>query len=228
LDHVPIRPSNDHHGIRIRNKIREGRRRGAGYGSDNDVIYDDSSSLTPKRSYERGQQINAKVIEFIKAGAIVSIDDNDAKGLISNIEIEYFIKKNNINGSDFRIGNVVVGYVNRIREDDGKIDVGLRLPSLERNKAAEKAILDLLLKADNGSIAVGDKSTVESIGLLLPGMSKLTFKTVVGNLYKENKVEPGPFEIKLINSNKQPLQKSKQQQQQQQQQQQRALRQKNQ
>jgi hypothetical protein len=173
---------------------------------------DDHDDNKNKKTYERGQQINLKVIEFIQIGAIVSIDNDDAKGLISNAEIEYFMKKNGLD-SNFRIGHVLIGYVNRIRED-GKIDVGLRLPSLERNKATEKAIMDLLKKTETGSIPIGDKSSAESIASLLPGISKSTFKLVVGNMYKENKVEPGPFETKLLmKSGDKPLQRQLRQQQ---------------
>ena len=185
-----------------------------------EYMIEDNDDMENKKTYERGQQIDVKIIEFIQIGAIVSIDNNDAKGLISNLELEYFMKKNGLDNSNFRIGHVLVGYVNRIREDD-KIDVGLRLPPLERNKATEKAIMDLLKKTDTGVIPIGDKSSAESIASLLPGISKSTFKLVVGNMYKENKVEPGSFETKLIFNPREklpprPIQQRHQQQQQQQ------------
>lgn len=171
--------------------------------NDMNVMHNDIN-INAKRTYERGEQIQVKIIEFIRdIGALVSIVDgnnnnknNNNIGLISNQEMDYYKQ---IKDVDLRIDNVLIGYVNRIRED-GKVDVGLRLPSKERSKEAEKSLLNLL--KNTGSLPIGDKSDAESIGKLLPGISKGDFKKMIGSLYKQRKIEPGPYEVKIISENK--------------------------
>ena len=179
------------------------------YKNDDMNIIDNDMNI--KKKYERGQQIQVKIIEFIKdIGALVSLVDNNnnnnnnnnnynnnTKGLISKIEMDYYKQINHI---DLNIDNVLIGYVHRLRED-GKIDIGLRLPPKERSKELEKILLKMLKNTNTGSIPIGDKSDAESIGKLLPGMSKVDFKKIIGSLYKQRKVEPGPYEVKLVLEN---------------------------
>jgi predicted RNA-binding protein (virulence factor B family) len=49
-----------------------------------------------------------------------------------------------------------------------------------------------------GTLPIGDKSAPEEIQRELPGVSKATFKKAVSSLYKQGKVQPGPFFIKLM------------------------------
>lgn len=94
-------------------------------------------------------------------------------------------------------GEVLPAYVERTREN-GRIDVGLR--SFGGKAKAEDLSQVLLerLRAKGGELQVGDKSPPEDIGAAFPGTSKSAFKKAVARLYKEGKVKPGPFSIKLI------------------------------
>jgi predicted RNA-binding protein (virulence factor B family) len=59
-------------------------------------------------------------------------------------------------------------------------------------------ILERLDWTSGGELPIGDKSTPEEIQNEFPGVSKANFKKAVSSLYKQGRVEPGPFSIKLM------------------------------
>jgi predicted RNA-binding protein (virulence factor B family) len=91
-----------------------------------------------------------------------------------------------------RKGQVVEGYIQRIR-DDGKIDLTLNQPGFSASKidAVARAI-ENNLHANSGFLALNDKSPPPDIYAAL-GVSKKVFKQAVGALYKARKItiEPG-------------------------------------
>jgi predicted RNA-binding protein (virulence factor B family) len=59
-------------------------------------------------------------------------------------------------------------------------------------------IMDRLASSHDGLVPVGDKSSPEEIQNEFPGASKASFKRAVSTLYKEGKVQPGPYSIQLM------------------------------
>ena len=79
------------------------------------------------------------------------------------------------------IGEVVQGYIKKIRED-GKIDLSLQQSGYKGCEETSEKILGLMRKR-GGKLFAGDKSSPEKIQNLL-GISKKKFKMAVGSLYK--------------------------------------------
>ncbi len=93
------------------------------------------------------------------------------------------------------IGDRKRGFVKAIREDD-KVDLSLQVKGYEHIEDSKYKILHQL-ENSNGIIALGDKSTPEEIYQTLK-LSKKAFKKTIGGLYKDQLIEIGDFEIKLI------------------------------
>ncbi len=92
-------------------------------------------------------------------------------------------------------GQKIKGYVNKIRIDE-KIDLLLEKPGYEKvDTIAEKIFFEL--KANNGFLAISDKSSPEMIQALL-GISKKNFKKAIGHLYKKRLIDFVSDGIKLI------------------------------
>lgn len=94
----------------------------------------------------------------------------------------------------YEIGATATGYVRRIRSD-GKIDVTLHKGS-GKDLAGNRETLLRVLSDRGGFLPVGDKSSPEVIAEMFR-MSKKSFKTVIGNLYKEGIIEITPEGIRL-------------------------------
>lgn len=85
-------------------------------------------------------------------------------------------------------------YISRIRED-GRLDLSLRPIGYDR-AAGDMTLLMRLLRQSGGRLPIGDKSTPEEI-YRLTGLSKKSFKTACGSLYKKRRVQLFPEEIVL-------------------------------
>ena len=59
-------------------------------------------------------------------------------------------------------------------------------------------ILERLELTRGEMLPVGDKSSPEEIQGEFPGASKASFKRALATLYKEGKVQPGPYSIQLM------------------------------
>jgi uncharacterized protein len=92
------------------------------------------------------------------------------------------------------LGSTVKGFVKKIR-DDGKIDVTLRKGGVQDIVGGRESILRVLGER-GGFLPVGDKTPPDLISEMFR-MSKKSFKTVIGNLYKEGVIEITPEGIKL-------------------------------
>ena len=93
------------------------------------------------------------------------------------------------------IGMELVGYIKQIKED-GKIDILLQKPGYEVVDEIAQSLIDKL-KANGGFLPFTDKSPAEIIYHQL-GMSKKTFKKVVGTLYKKRIINIESAGIKLV------------------------------
>jgi predicted RNA-binding protein (virulence factor B family) len=161
-------------------------------------------------AFNVGDPIQVEVISFGPLGASVSVvglgHDGElvhvdgepyAYGLILQKEIAYFRQaRDNV---DVVRGEVLPAYVQKVRLEDGKLDIGLRAFG---GKAKADQINDQILKkleaSSDGTLPVGDKSTPVEINYEFPGVSKAVFKKAVGALYKKGLVAPSPNSISLI------------------------------
>lgn len=103
---------------------------------------------------------------------------------IVNGEYSGMLFKNEVFGRVIT-GRPLTAWVKQVR-DDGKLDLTLQKPGMERMDDAGGRILTRLMK-QGGSLAVGDKSEPELIYKLF-NMSKGTFKKAIGGLYKQGKI----------------------------------------
>jgi uncharacterized protein len=97
--------------------------------------------------------------------------------------------------TDVQPGQQLKGYIKMIRPDN-KIDVMLQRHGFEATEPIREIILERL-KAENGFIAITDKSEPAAIYALF-GVSKKVFKKAIGGLYKEKQIELKPDGIYLI------------------------------
>lgn len=94
-----------------------------------------------------------------------------------------------------RVGDRKDAYVKSVRPEDHKIAISLRPQGFRAVMATRNAVLEAL-EQNGGSLAVSDKSPPEEIQRLF-GMSKGSFKKLIGSLYKEGLIEIADDEIRL-------------------------------
>ena len=127
-----------------------------------------------------GQEVALLIAEQTDLGFKAIINDQ-FWGLLYSNELHRRVRK----------GQVVEGYIQRIR-DDGKIDLTLNQPGFSASKidAVARAIEDNL-HANSGFLALNDKSPPPDIYAAF-GVSKKVFKQAVGALYKARKITIEP------------------------------------
>jgi predicted RNA-binding protein (virulence factor B family) len=162
--------------------------------------------------FQAGDKVQVEVVQFGPLGATVEVigrghgDDAvllDAEkeplgtGLILQKEISYFRQARHM--VDVVRGEILPAYVQNVRDEDGKLDIGLRAFG-GKAKAQEvgDVILEILEQRDDGFLPVGDKSAPEDINRELPGVSKSAFKKAVGALYKKGLIQPSPYSLTLV------------------------------
>jgi predicted RNA-binding protein (virulence factor B family) len=96
---------------------------------------------------------------------------------------------------DLTIGKTYPGYIKRILPDK-KIDVALGKPGFQKVADEAETIIQLL-KKHGGFLPFHDKSAPEDIHATF-GMSKTTFKMVIGNLFKQKKIALTKQGIELL------------------------------
>jgi len=96
---------------------------------------------------------------------------------------------------NIKIGENYDGIVKKIRED-GLVDASLQAQGIDNLVEAKDKILEMLEKC-NGKSTLHDKSSPDDIKKIL-GMSKQTFKSASGMLYKERKIKISKDGIELI------------------------------
>jgi predicted RNA-binding protein (virulence factor B family) len=87
--------------------------------------------------------------------------------------------------SEVKIGHEVEGYVKKLRED-GLVDAALQIQGIKNLDYSKPKIMQYL-RANDGKCHLHDKSSPEEIRAVL-GMSKKTFKSAIGMLYKDKKI----------------------------------------
>ena len=91
-------------------------------------------------------------------------------------------------------GERIEAYVIRLREEDNKVDLSF-VPVGYQKVDGEQARLLTILEKHHGRLPIGDKSPAEDV-MRLTGMSKKTFKMVLGSLYKAGLVTLAPTEVR--------------------------------
>jgi len=121
-----------------------------------------------------GDEVDLIVTHITEAGINVIINEKH-KGLMYQNEVF----------EDFRTGDRIIGYIKNIRPD-GKIDVSRSKTGFEKVTDNTSKIIEEL-RYNNGFLGLNDKSHPDEIKTVL-GMSKKTFKQIIGVLYKERKI----------------------------------------
>ena len=112
--------------------------------------------------YEKGEEVQLLITEETDLG-FKAIINNEHWGILYKNQVFQSIEP----------GQQLKGYINKIREDE-KIDLLLEKPGYEKVDAISQKILDEL-KANNGFMAVSDKTSPDMINALF-SISKKNFK----------------------------------------------------
>ncbi len=130
---------------------------------------------------------DVQIIVFQKTDLGYSVIVNSKhKGLIYDNEIFRPVK----------IGDKLKGVVTKIREEN-KIDISINPVGYENSMDLNCDIVLYKLSQNNGFLSVTDKTPPEEIYAQM-GMSKKTYKKVLGALYKQRKIEILPDGIILV------------------------------
>lgn len=135
-------------------------------------------------SYRVGAEVQAMIIEHNDVG-YRTVVDHIHWGIIYDEDMPRLPQR----------GEIVTAYVRRTRED-GRLDLALRPVGYDRITADTTRVLRLLREA-GGSLPIGDKSPAEEV-LRITGLSKKSFKMVIGTLYRERRITLSPTSISLI------------------------------
>lgn len=131
--------------------------------------------LEKSAGLKEGQEVELTFYDFGDLGAKAIIDGR-YDGLLFRTELF----------GEYHAGDTVKGYIKKIRSD-GKIDLTLRKGAAQDLHGGRETLLRVLGER-GGFLPVGDKSPPELIAEMFR-MSKKSFKTVIGNLYREGVIE---------------------------------------
>lgn len=131
-----------------------------------------------------GDEVELRITDETDLGFKATINDVD-EGLLYHNEIFEPLKT----------GDLKRGYIKQIRED-GKIDLSLQQQGYGHVEEIKHVILQKV-KANNGFLKLGDKSSPEEIYAQLK-ISKKAFKKAIGALYKERFLVVKDNEIRLF------------------------------
>jgi predicted RNA-binding protein (virulence factor B family) len=136
-------------------------------------------------SLKEGDEVALVVLQKTDLGYSVIIN-HAHKGLIFDNEIF----------QEIRVGDRLNAYVKKIR-DDQKIDISIQPIGFRKFNDSNSELIFKKLEANDGFLAVTDKSSPDEIYSQF-GMSKKAFKKSLGALYKQRKIDIQPEGIKLI------------------------------
>ncbi|MCO4754518.1 MAG: hypothetical protein KC478_08540 [Bacteriovoracaceae bacterium] len=94
-----------------------------------------------------------------------------------------------------KLGKFYEGYVKKLRED-GLIDASFQVQGVGNLFQSKDKVMEVLNR-NKGSVGITDKSSPEAIRGLF-GMSKKTFKSAVGMLYKDRKITINKNGIEVV------------------------------
>ena len=135
----------------------------------------DKFLVSQKNELAVNEKVEILIYEETEIGLKVIVN-NKFKGIIYKNEIF----------REINLGQKTSGYIKKIRENDGKLDVTLLKNGFESIDSLSKKIIEKL-KTHKGELKLSDNSDPESIYDIL-GMSKKKFKKSIGILYKSGKI----------------------------------------
>jgi hypothetical protein len=138
----------------------------------------DTSALQPN------QEVDLLVYDISERGYYCVINQRYA-GLLYGNEVY----------DELEIGDSLKGYIKHIRQEDGKVDLGVRPQGFQGVLGQEGEILERL-KSSGGFLPYHDDSDPEEIRRAFK-MSKKTFKKLIGILYKKGLISLEYRGIKL-------------------------------
>ena len=135
--------------------------------------------------FEVGQKVSLIIADKTELG-FKAIVNNTHWGLLYQNELFQPLKR----------GQKLDGYIKKIRDDDGKIDLSLHHPGYGKVVSLTDNIL-IKLKENDGALMLSDKSPPEAIYAAF-GVSKKVFKQAIGALYKKQLITLDKNGIKLV------------------------------
>ncbi len=160
-------------------------------------VFTDNKTNRVAASAKVGKFLDNNVPQYILGDEVqLLIAEETDTGYKAIVDNAYWgmLYKNQLH-TTLSLGIKMKAYVNKVRED-GKIDLLSEKPGYEKIDAMAEKLL-LILKANNGFIALTDKSSPDIIQAIL-GMSKKNFKKAVGQLYKRRYIDFKSDGIKLV------------------------------
>jgi predicted RNA-binding protein (virulence factor B family) len=130
----------------------------------------------PPSDLKVNQEVDMLIYRFTDLG-LECIVNNHFLGLLYTSEIL----------KPLSIGQEVKGYISKVREEDGKVDLSLRPSGYENHIDADCALLLARLENNHGYLDLHDKSDPAEIVQRLQ-LSKKAFKKAVGRLYREKRI----------------------------------------
>lgn len=134
--------------------------------------------------YKAGEEVKLLIAEHTDLGYKAIVNDRHW-GVIHDEDVFKAL----------RYGKREKGYIKKVRED-GKIDLSLRKTGRDKISDLADRVLAALVK-NNGYLPLHDKSSPEQIKQAF-GESKKAFKSAIGFLYKQGKVELEKEGIRLL------------------------------
>jgi predicted RNA-binding protein (virulence factor B family) len=131
-----------------------------------------------------GQKVTLLIGEETEIG-FKAVINNSSEGILYKNEVFQPLEK----------GQKVEGFIKKIREDN-RIDLSLYKPGYKKVDALSERIIERL-KEGGGFIPVTDKSPPDVISELF-GVSKKTYKMIIGRLYKNRVIAIEEDGIRLI------------------------------
>ena len=135
----------------------------------------DKFLVPQKNELKLNEKVEILIYEETKIGLKVIVN-NKFKGIIYKNEIF----------REVSLGQKTSGYIKKIRENDGKLDITLLKNGFEGIDSLSKRIINKL-KTHKGELKLSDNSDPELIYDIF-GMSKKKFKKSIGVLYKSGKI----------------------------------------
>ena len=129
---------------------------------------------THEPPYRINQEVELMVYQETDMG-LKAIVDGKYSGLIYKDEVR----------GDVGPGDLVLGYVSKIREDN-KLDIRLQPSGLAGRSDLSEEILEAL-KESGGTLPISSKSSSEAINAMF-GVSRKKFKVALGLLYKSKQI----------------------------------------
>jgi predicted RNA-binding protein (virulence factor B family) len=144
--------------------------------------------VQPGDDFQEGQRVSLVIGEETRIG-FTALINNHSEGILYKNEVFQPLNQ----------GQRIDGFIKKIREDK-KIDLSLYKPGYKKVDALADRIMEKM-KSQGEFIPVTDKSPPKVISELF-GISKKTYKMVVGRLYRDRliSIEDGGIRLKTDNT----------------------------